>query len=451
MTKQQRRALTSGILGNSIEYYEFVIYGLAAALVFPKVFFPELTPAVGTIVSLATFAGAYVARPVGALFFGHFGDKLGRRRALIVTLLLMGGSTFLIGLLPSAAQIGSWAAVLLLVLRLVQGFSLGGEYGGAILMAVEHAFPERRTLFGAISASGLGWGSILANLLFLALRATLTEEQFLAWGWRVPFLLSALLVGVCLYVRSQLEESPEFEVVQEVGAVKKAPIREILGSTHGFRLLGIIIMIAGAGSLYNVVNVFSLSYGQDRGLDTNVLLIGILALNVMAIIGYPFWGWVADRTGQRRKILIGAYAVVAITPWIWFPMINTGGAFVTILAFVLIWIPHTALNGLLATTMAHIFPPNIRYTGVSVGFQGGSLLGSATAPLVAAWLFNSFGTWQPIAAYLTAGLVIATFAVYLTRERFETIDVESVTAESEEKTPSLPSTPLSETRSVGSA
>lgn len=418
---QERAAAASGLLGNAIEHFEFAIYGLAATVVFPKVFFAGLSESTGIVVSLATFAGAYMSRPIGAAVFGHFGDRMGRRKMLIISLAMMGVSTALIGVLPTGAQVGALAAVLLILLRLIQGVSLGGEFGGAILMAIEHARPSRRNFVGALSISGLGWGFAIANLMFLGLRSALTDDQFIAWGWRIPFLFSALLVGVCLYIRVRLHETPEFTAAGEVGGVRKFPILEILRSVHGVRVLGIVLLIAGAGALWNVANVFSVSYGQQVGLDVDSILIAIVLGNVMLIVGDPLAGWIADRTGRRRSIFLGAYAVTVATPWVLFPLLNTGSTAATILGFVIVWLPYSAFHALFPTIMTYALPPTLRYTGVSLGYQGGSLLGSATGPLVAAALFAGTGSWQAVALYLSLFMVVGLVAAFFTRQPFELV------------------------------
>jgi MFS family permease len=403
------------VVGNSLEYYEFAIYGLAAALVFKDVFFSNLSSTTGTLLSLGTFAVAFVARPIGALIFGNFGDKLGRKKMLIITLSLMGGATFCIGLLPTNSQIGFWAPVLLVVLRLIQGFSLGGELGGSVLMAIEHAYPARRGFFGALVQSGIGWGTLLANLVFIAI-SQLPDDQFLSWGWRIPFLLSAVIVGVCMFIRLRLDESPEFAAIKKVEAVDKVPLGDLF-KQHGWTVLGVALMIPGSGVLYYVATVFSLTYATDVGLDRTTILNCVLIVNVVLIIGIPAWGLLQDRVG-RRVILLASYIGMGAAAWIWLPLLNTGTTALIILGFIILFIPHTANNAALPATFAHAFPVKVRYSGLAVGYNFGTLIASALAPLIAAWLYASTGSWMSIAIYISAGALISLVAAFFTRERY---------------------------------
>jgi MFS family permease len=412
---QERRALISGVAGNSIEYYEFAVYGVAAALVFKDVFFPNVNASTGLLLSMATFAVAFIARPIGALVFGNFGDKLGRKKMLIVTLSLMGGATFCIGLLPTYTQIGLWAPALLVVLRLLQGFSLGGEYGGSVLMALEHAYPRRRGFFGAIVQSGIGWGTLLANIVFLGV-SQLPDDQFLAWGWRIPFLLSAVLVGICMYIRLQLDESPEFEATKKAQAVSKVPLGELL-KKHGWTVLGVALMIPGSGVLYYVATVFSLTYAGTRGINRDAILTAVLIVNVVLVIGIPAWGWLTDIVG-RRVIFLTSFIGMGAAAWIWLPLLNTGTTALVILGFIILFIPHTANNAALPATFAHAFPAKVRYSGLAVGYNLGTLIASALAPLIAVWLLDTTGSWVSIALYISGANLISFIAAIFVRERF---------------------------------
>ncbi|MGK5112459.1 MFS transporter [Geodermatophilus sp. CPCC 205506] len=412
---QERRALFSGVVGNSLEYYEFAVYGLAAALIFKDLFFSNVSSTAGTLLSLGTFAVAFIARPIGALVFGHFGDKLGRKGMLIVTLSLMGGATFCIGLLPTYDQIGIWAPLLLVVLRLLQGFSLGGEYGGSVLMAIEHAYPKRRGFFGSLVQSGIGWGTLLANLVFLGI-TQLPEDQLLSWGWRIPFLLSAVLVGVCMFIRLRLDESPEFEVAKEVDAVVKVPLGEVLRK-HGWTVLGVALMIPGSGILYYVATVFSLTYASGAGINRDAILAGVLIVNIVLVVGIPTWGWLTDIVG-RRVIWLASFIGMGVATWIWLPLLNTGTTGLIILGFIILFIPHTANNAALPATFAHAFPAKVRYSGLAVGYNFGTLIASALAPLIAAWLLESTGSWVSIALYISAANLVSFIAAIFTRERY---------------------------------
>lgn len=302
---QARRVVLSSLLGTTIEYYEFFIYGIAASLVFGELFFPSFDPFVGTLLSLATFGVGFVARPIGGFIFGHFGDRLGRKRMLVISLLMMGTSTFAIGLLPSYAAIGIWAPLLLILARTIQGISLGGEYSGAVLMSVEHAGEKRRGLFGSIVGTGSGWGLLLANLVFLVV-SQLDDQDFMAWGWRIPFLLSAILVILALAIRIRLEESPDFAKVQEAEQVHRFPLT-VLAREHWAKVLLIAVAMISAGIVFYVSTVFSLTYGQrELNVSRFLMLTLVLGANVIVIVGMPSFGWLSDRIGRRPIFITSA-------------------------------------------------------------------------------------------------------------------------------------------------
>lgn len=419
-SRQGRRALTSGMIGNSIEYYEFSIYGLASALVFPKLFFPNLSPTVGTFVSFATFAIAFVARPVGGLLFGHFGDKLGRKGSLITSLSMMGGATFLIGALPSASVIGVWAPVLLITLRVVQGLSVGGEYAGSVLMTLEHASPGRRGLLGALISSGLGWGTLVANLVFLVV-SQLPDNQFMSWGWRIPFLVSIVLVGICMFIRLRLDESPEFEAEVANEEPARAPLVSVLRE-HPKAVVAVTLSILGTGVLYYIGSVYGVAYAKRTGISKSAILTAIMAVNVVIIVGMPFFGWLGDRT-NRRAVLLISFVGMAVTPWIWFPMLNTHNLVWMILGYCILFIPFAANYSALPATLAHAFPAKVRYTGMAIGINFGALMSSSMAPMVATLLQSKFGGWAILACYISLASGIALIGASQIRERYVSADV----------------------------
>lgn len=422
---QERRALFSGLMGNSIEYYEFAVYGLAAALVFKDIFFPNFSATAGTLLSLATFAIAFVARPLGGLVFGHFGDKLGRKGALIASLSLMGGATFCIGLLPTYDQIGVWAPIVLVFLRTIQGFSVGGEYSGSVLMAIEHAHPGRRGFFGALISSGLGWGTLLANFVFLLI-TQLPDNQLMSWGWRIPFLVSAVLVVVCAIIRLRLDESPEFKVARKSDVISKLPLTDLLRK-HGWRVLAVTLLIPGSGIVYYVGSVFSLTFASSEGLSTETFLTATLLVNFVMIVFMPLFGWLTD-IFNRRIILLSSYVLMAVATWIWFVLINTGNNVLIIVGFLILFIPHSACYAAQPATMAHAFSAEVRYTGMALANNGGSLIGGALSPIIAIFLLNSTGSWISIALYVTAANVIAFIAAIVVRERFVGVELQPETA-----------------------
>lgn len=421
VTPQERRALFSGTLGNTIEFYEFSLYGLAAAIVFPQVFFSEVEGTAATLLSLATFIVAFLARPLGGLVFGHFGDKLGRKGTLVAALLLMGVTTTCIGLLPTSAQIGVWAPVLLVLLRIAQGISMGAEYSGSLLMALEHAHPKRRTFFGALLSSGIAWGTLIANGLFLLI-TQLPEESFLSWGWRIPFLLSALLVLFCMYLRLNLQESPEFTaaVEEEPEAGKaSAPVVEVLRK-HTLTTLLVILLIPGLGMTYFSATVFSLTYAESVGIDRDSVLTGIIVAQLVLGVGMPAIGLLADRTGKRREILLASFVGIAAVAWLWFTLLNTDSPLLIALGFSVYFAPYAAAYATMPATIAHVYPPGVRFTGVALGYNVGTMVGSATAPLIAMALYETTGSWVPVAGYLSVGALVAMGAAFGLRERFVT-------------------------------
>lgn len=410
-----RRVVLASLAGTTIEWYEFFIYGTAAALVFPDLFFPEFDPVVGTLLSLSSFAMAFIARPIGGAIFGHFGDRLGRKSTLVITLTLMGCATLGIGLLPTYATIGVAAPILLVLLRVLQGLSLGGEYGGAVLMSVEHAGEGKRGLFGALVNTGAAWGLLLANVVFLAL-AQLPDATFNAWGWRIPFLLSVVLVVLGLVIRLKLTESPEFAEVKKSGEVSRTPLAEVL-IRHWRPAVLMMLAYASAGVTFYIGTVYSLSYGQESlSLDRSTLLTLIIIINVVTIICIPFFGWLSDRVSRRVIFLAGIIGMI-IAPYVWFLGLESRSFPVMLAGFLVLFIPYMANYGTMPTYFAHVFPADIRYTGLSIGYTFGTIISSAIAPIIATALLGATGSWVSIALYMSGvGVVSAVAAIFL-RER----------------------------------
>lgn len=405
-----RRVAIASFIGTTVEFYDFLIYGTAAALVFPKLFFPSASPAAGVLLSFATFGVGFFARPLGGVVFGHFGDRFGRRRMLVYSLLGMGVSTVLIGLLPTYAQIGLAAPVLLAVLRLAQGFCVGGEWGGATLMAVEHATARRRGFYGAFPQMGAPAGTALATLAFF-LAAQLPDEDFLAWGWRIPFLVSAILIVIGLIVRLTVTESPDFAALQRRAAVIRTPI--VAAVRRHWRE---ILLVAGAylsqGIFAYICVAYLVSYATTAiGLPREWALLGVFVGAVVAVLTYPLFGALSDRFGRKPLYLIGVVAMgLAVVPG--FALINTGRPVLFVLALVLVFgLAMAPAAGVTGALFSMTFDADVRYSSVSIGYTLSQVVGSAFAPTIATALYAAFGTSTAIAAYLIGASVISAVAV----------------------------------------
>ncbi|PXY36278.1 MFS transporter [Prauserella flavalba] len=387
---QPKRAAAASVIGTTIEYYDFFIYATAAALVFNKVFFPSLTGLTGTLVSLSTFAVAFLVRPLGGVIIGHLGDKVGRRPMLVLTLTLMGGATLLIGLLPGYASIGVTAPVLLILLRIVQGFAMGGELGGAVLLTMEHSQPERRGFYGSWVQIGGPLGLVVATLVFLPLNL-LPQDDFLAWGWRIPFLLSAILVVVGYVLRRTIDESPTFTEIKRKGAVDKAPALTILRRYPARTLLVAATTLSGGVAFY-MMSVFGLSYAtEELGLTRQTILLIVLVSMVLDCLMVLASGIISDRIGRPKMIMFGMVGKAALAfPWIW--LLDSGNPWIVFLGYVLFCIPHAAGQGVAGVFYAETFPAKVRYSGLSIGYTLGMIGGSAIAPMVATSLVAAWGT-----------------------------------------------------------
>lgn len=407
-TSQSRKAVFAGWIGTTIEYYDFSCYGLAASLVFAPLFFPSTDPAVGTLLSLSTFAVAYIARPIGAMVFGHYGDRIGRKRTLIMTLVLMGVATFAIGLLPTHAEIGIAAPILLIIARLAQGFSVGGEYGGAVLMTIEHSERGKQGLFGSIVNTGATMGLLLANLIFLAV-FQLPDDQMESWGWRIPFLLSGVLVIIGLVARLALEETPEFTGAQKRGDVQQRPVAAVLRDHLGTVVL-IAMGIVAAGGAFTMTTVFSLTYGKEAlGMDKGSMLDVLLPATVVILICLPLFGRLSDRIGIRTMFLCGAGSLLVL-PFVWFTLLDTENYWLMLLGFALIFAGYSANYAVVPVYFSRVFPAPVRFTGMSIGFTLGLIAGNAVAPPLSAWLLDRYDSWIPIAFYMASTAVVSIIA-----------------------------------------
>ncbi|MGW7540487.1 MFS transporter [Streptomyces sp. NPDC054770] len=420
-TKMRRISLAS-MVGTTVEWYDLFLFGTASALVFGKVFFPEFDGAVGTILSFLTFASAYLARMVGAVLFGHFGDRLGRKSMLLISLTAMGVATFAIGLVPGYGTVGVAAPLILLGLRVVQGLALGGEWGGAVLMTVEHAPDHRRGFFGSMVQIGVPIGTLLANGAFLLVASTTSTDALYSWGWRIPFLASALLVGIGLYIRLHIEETPSFQAVRDEGAKAKIPFVALMRRYWRQVLLGGVATLS-TGSTFTLMVASGVSYGtNDLGHSKNLMLWAVMVSCGIAFLAIPYFGRLSDRVGRKPVIYAGiaAEAVLAF-PFFW--LLDTGSAPSVFVAYALMMLAFSANYGPIATFLAELFGTRVRYSGLSVAYMLSGLLGSAATPAITAWLLTATGNSSSIAWYVLGAAALSLLALFLLAEtRFGNID-----------------------------
>ncbi|MFE2441947.1 MFS transporter [Streptomyces sp. NPDC059426] len=421
-----RRIVAASLIGTTIEWYDFFLYGSAAALVFNKLFFPDSDPLVGTLLSFLTYAVGFAGRPVGALVFGHYGDRLGRKKLLILSLLLMGGATCAIGLLPTHATVGSAAPVLLTALRLIQGFALGGEWGGAVLLVSEHGDPRRRGFWASWPQTGAPAGQLLATGVLSALTALLSDDAFEAWGWRVPFLLSGVLVVVGLWIRLSVDESPVFKAAQARAEARKAAADEAVAEKmplvavlrHHWRDVLIAMGARMAENIsYYVITAFVLVYATSDhvGLGKQTALNAVLIASAVHFAVIPAWGALSDRIGRRPVYLLGAVGVGA---WAFpfFLLIDTKGFPALLLAVTVGLVFHGAMYAPQAAFFSEMFATRMRYSGASIGAQFSSVAAGAPAPLIATALLADYDSATPIALYVIAAALLTLVAVGVAKE-----------------------------------
>ncbi|MFI8236526.1 MFS transporter [Streptomyces sp. NPDC085866] len=410
------RIVAASLIGTTIEWYDFFLYGSAAALVFNKLFFPGSDPLVGTLLSFLTYAVGFAARPLGALVFGHYGDRLGRKKLLVLSLLLMGGATFAIGLLPTHATVGSAAPVLLTALRLVQGFALGGEWGGAVLLVSEHGDARRRGFWAAWPQTGAPAGQLLATGVLSLLTAVLSDDAFGTWGWRIPFLLSGVLVIVGLWIRLSVDESPVFKEALEraesrrTGEAETLPIVSVL--RHHWRDVLVAMGARMAENIsYYVITAFILVYATtSAGVSKQTALNAVLIGSAVHFAVIPAWGALSDRVGRRPVYLLGA-AGVGLWMFPFFSLVDTGSFGYLVLAVTVGLVLHGAMYAPQAAFFAEMFATRMRYSGASIGAQFASVAAGAPAPLIATALLSDYGSSTPIALYVIAAAVLTLIAV----------------------------------------
>lgn len=407
---QLRRAVLASTIGTTIEWYDFFLYSVVTGLVFAKLFFPQTDRLSGTLEAFGVYAVGFIARPIGAAIFGHYGDRIGRKATLIVTLLLMGIATFLVALVPGYDSIGVWGAVLLTLLRFIQGVGVGGEWGGSVLLSMEWARTDaHRGYVASWPQLGVPAGLLLANLAVLVFSA-ISGADFLTWGWRIPFLLSAVLVGVGLWIRLGILETPTFRRLVIERRIERQPVLEVIRRQPKQILLSAFARMAEQAPFY-IFTAFVYSYGVGTlHMSRNLLLVAVLAASMVSFFTVPFAGHLSDRFGRKRMYLLGA-AATGIYGFIYFALLNTGSVALTFLAIVLSLIPHDIMYGPQAALIAESFTGRLRYSGASIGYQLASIIAGGPAPLIAVALLAKYNSGYAVAWFIAACAVITVIAV----------------------------------------
>ncbi len=412
--RQVRLAAVASVIGTSIEWYDFFLYGTAAAIVFPAVFFPNSSPYAGTLESFATYAVGFAARPVGAAIFGHWGDRLGRKATLIITLLMMGLASALVGVLPGTATIGIAAPILLVVLRLLQGIAVGGEWSGSVLLSMEWGKQRRRGLMASWPQIGVPIGLLLGTGAMTAIALTV-PDAFKAWAWRIPFLASLLLVAIGLWVRLKVLETPLFAQLVQKRTVSKVPVADVIRRYPKEIVLSALLRMSEQAPFY-IYTAFALAYIKEHLHQTEGL--GLAAVTVggaLELLLIPAFGGLSDRLGRRRVYGAGA-VLMGVVAFPAFLLLNTGAAGLIIIGVALIAIPHAIQYGPQSSYIAENFPTGLAYAGSGLGYQAASLIAGGPAPLLATWMLLNFG-WQAIAVYIIACVVLTLIAVVLLPDR----------------------------------
>jgi metabolite-proton symporter len=412
---QLRRAIVASTIGTAIEWYDFFLYSTVTGLVFAKLFFPNSDPLVGTLEAFAVYAVGFVARPVGAAISGHYGDRIGRKATLIATLMLMGIATFLVAFVPTYESIGIWGAVILTVLRFVQGVGVGGEWGGSVLLSMEWARTHgSRGLVASWPQFGVPCGLFLANLAVLAFSG-MSGDAFLAWGWRLPFALSIVLVGIGLYIRLGILETPVFTRLQEGARLAQAPVPAVLRGHWKEIALSALARMAEQAPFY-IFTAFVFAYAVNTlKVERDFILVAVLAASVLSFVTIPLFGHISDRIGRKKTYMIGAM-LTGIFGFVYFALLNTGSLPLIFVAIVLSLVPHDIMYGPQAALIAELFPGRLRYSGASLGYQLASVIAGGPAPLIATWLFAKYGSPYAIAVYILACAIVSLLSTALMRD-----------------------------------
>jgi metabolite-proton symporter len=406
----------ASFIGTTIEWYDFFLYGTASALIFRKLFFPNYDPLTGTLASFGTYAVGFAARPIGGIVCGHFGDRIGRKSMLVLTLLIMGIATFMIGLLPTYESIGIWAPILLVLLRVAQGFGVGGEWGGAVLMAVEHAPKGKRGFYGSWPQVGVPAGLLLSTVVFGQI-SKLPEAALFTWGWRIAFLVSILLVAVGLYIRLAVVEPPEFTKVKATGTESRMPILDVIREHPKNVIQAMGARLAENGAFY-LYTVFILTYATQPhiGFSSATVLNAISLAAVIEIVAIPTYGWLSDRWGRRPIYLFGAmFTGLFAFPFFWLVETSTTGLMTLAIVIALV-LGHAAMYGPQASFFSELFGTRVRYSGASLGYQLASVIAGGLSPLIATGLLQRTGRSWPIAVFIIGLAVLTMIAVYWATE-----------------------------------
>ena len=412
---QLRRAVIASTIGTAIEWYDFFLYSTVTGLVFAKLFFPKSDPLTGTLEAFAIYAVGFIARPVGAAIFGHYGDRIGRKSTLIITLMLMGIATFLVALVPTYEQIGVWGAVILTILRFVQGVGVGGEWGGSVLMSMEWARDNNtRGFIASWPQFGVPCGLFLANLAVLAF-SQMSGEQFLTWGWRLPFLMSLILVVVGLYIRLGIMETPVFTKLVSERKIARTPILDVIRQQPKEIILSALARMAEQTPFY-IFTAFVFAYGIGTlKVSRDFLLVAVLTASVVSFVSIPLFGHISDRIGRKTMYMLGA-VTVGVFGFVYFAMLETGSLVLIFAAIVLSLIPHDMMYGPQAALIAESFTGKLRYSGASLGYQLASIIAGGPAPIIATWLFATYGTPFAIAGYILACAILTLIATAMMTE-----------------------------------
>jgi MFS family permease len=407
---QLRKAVIASTVGTAIEWYDFFLYGTAAGLVFGKLYFPNSDVLAGTLLAFGTYFIGFVGRPIGAAIFGHYGDRIGRKATLIATLLCMGLATFAIAFVPTYSSIGIWGAVLLTVLRMIQGIGVGGEWGGSVLLAMEWSRTHnQRGLVAAWPQFGVPCGLLLSNLAILAFSAWATGDDFLVWGWRIPFALSIILVGVGLWIRLGILETPVFQQLLDTKKVEKAPILEVIKKQPMQILWSALLRLSEQAPFYVFTAfVFAYTVGTLK-MDRNFILSAVMAAACVSFFTIPLAGHFSDLIGRKKMYLIGV-VTMGIFGFVYFGMVDTAAPALVFIAIVLSLIPHDMQYGPQAALIAESFTPRLRYSGASLGYQLASIIAGGPAPLIATWLFATYHSGYAISCYIAVLAVISFIA-----------------------------------------